>query len=91
MKTENKLAQILDEVLCIAAERGLEASQSEGLFEQGEATAYTDVISHAISAAELAGYDLNDLGLDGKNISEIEKSLFNPTVKRTSTQNSRNP
>lgn len=78
MKIENKLAHILDEVLCIAAERGLDASQSDGLFEQGQEIAYSDVISHAISAAELVGYDLNDLGLDGKNISEIAKSL--PTV-----------
>jgi hypothetical protein len=77
MKTEDKLAQILDEVLSIAMERGLAAAKSNGDFDQGEASAYHDVLEHAKQAAETVSYDLSELGLDGHRID----GLLIPTKK----------
>ncbi|MEW8522546.1 MAG: hypothetical protein AB2552_05785 [Candidatus Thiodiazotropha endolucinida] len=71
MKTEDQIKQILDEVLSVAIERGEEAAAVDDELSRGMATAYYDLLDHAINEADLVGYDLSDLGLDGKRIDQL--------------------
>lgn len=79
MNTESQLRQILDEVLSIALARGLEAAKETDHFEQGRVDAYHDVLEHAKTEADLVGYDLSDLDLDGQRID----ALLRPPAKKT--------
>lgn len=74
MKTENQLKQILDEVLSVALERGEEAAAADDEISQGMTVAYYDLLDQAVNQADLVGYDLNDLGLDGKRIDQLIQS-----------------
>ncbi|MCU7934121.1 MAG: hypothetical protein KZQ99_04480 [Candidatus Thiodiazotropha sp. (ex Dulcina madagascariensis)] len=71
MKTETQLKQILDEVLSIALVRGNAIAGSDDPYKQGLASGYHDVLEHAKNEAELVGYDLSDLGLDGQRIDAL--------------------
>ncbi len=70
MKTEAQLAQILDEVLSVALERLNEGANGDDLVAQGEAMAYADVLNRAEEMAEVVGYDLQRLGLDGQRMNQ---------------------
>ncbi|MCU7877146.1 MAG: hypothetical protein KZQ84_10150 [Candidatus Thiodiazotropha sp. (ex Lucinoma borealis)] len=71
MKTELKLKQILDEVLSIALERGKAAAGADDEYTQGQASAYHDLLEHALTEADLVDYDLSDLSLDGQRVDEL--------------------
>lgn len=68
LDNEAKLALILDDLLSVALERLKERNGSDDLFAQGEGMAYFDILDRAEEMAEVVGYDLHQLGLDGQRL-----------------------
>ncbi|MFO1428792.1 MAG: hypothetical protein U1F76_01420 [Candidatus Competibacteraceae bacterium] len=56
---------ILEEVLLVARQHGVEAAKGSKEFDQGLAMAYYDVLTVAIEQAQLLGVDLDEIGLAG--------------------------